>query len=259
MVKKILSIAAWCITGAALVLLFICGRRWYLDTPLQGVVFQLDRHHTKGFVEKDTVIAYAEAISGLQHQATIGSVDMMKIKELLNENPWIESSSASIGLNDTLVIKAKEHSPVLRVYNQDGQSVYLTEQGAIIPSSPVYTPRLIIANGNYQFPANKGCANLNDTLYAGSGLQETLTIALALRDNKFLNANTGQIYKNQNNEYELVVNSLPARVILGDTLSVNNKLKRLGILLEQYSGTAMLNDYKTLDLRYKNQIVCTKK
>ena len=259
MVKKILSIVLWVITGAALVMLFVFGRKWYLDTPLQGVVFQLDRHDTKGFVEKDTVIAYAEAICDIQHQAAIGNVDMMKIKRLLGDNPWIESSSAYIGLNDTLFIKAKEHSPVLRVYNKDGRSVYVTEEGSIIPSSPIYTPRLIIANGDFHFPTSEGNASLSDTIYAESGLAEALAIALALRNNPFLNSNVGQIYKNNRNEYELMVNSLSARVILGDTIGVSTKLARLGTLLEKYSGTEALNGYKTLDLRYKNQIVCTKK
>ena len=259
MVKKILSIAAWCITGAALVLLFIVGRKWYLDTPLKGVVFQLDRHDTKGFVERDTIVAYAEAISGLHQQASIASVNLMKIKELLADNPWIESSSASIGLNDTLIIKAKEHSPVLRVFNQEGQSVYVTAEGAVIPSGPNYTPRLIIANGNYHFPTHLDKACLSDTLYAASGLNETLAIALALRKDPFLEGNIGQIYRNQNNEYELMVNSLPARVVIGDTHAVENKLARLHTLMENFSGTAELLGYKTLDLRYKNQIVCTKK
>lgn len=259
MVKKILSIVLWVITGAALVTLFVFGRKWYLDTPLQGVVLQLDRHDTRGFVEKDTIIAYAEAICGIEHQASIGNIDMMKIKRLLSENPWIESSSAFISLNDTLFIKAKEHSPVLRVYNNEGHSIYVTEDGNIIPSSPVFTPRLIIANGDFQFPVSKDNANLNDTLYAQSGLSEALAIALALRNDRFLNSNVGQIYKNKNNEYELMVNNLSARVIIGDTIAVSTKLSRLGTLLEKYSGTDALKDYKTLDLRYKNQIVCTKK
>lgn len=259
MVKKILSIAAWCVTGAALVVLFIFGRKWYLDTPLKGVVFQLERHQTKGFVEKDTVVAYAEAICGLEQQASIASVNLMKIKQLLSDNPWIESSSAFIGLNDTLIIKAREHSPVLRVFNQDGRSVYVTDEGAVIPSCPHYTPRLIIANGNYQFPIRPDKTQLSDTLYAASGLDETLAIAIALRNDPFLNGNIGQIYRNHHNEYELTVNSLTARVTLGDTCALENKLARLHTLLENYSGTTELQGYKTLDLRYKNQIVCTKK
>lgn len=259
MVKKILCIVLWILTGAAILTLFIFGRKWYLDTPLQGVVFNLDRINAKGFVEKDTIVAYAEAICDLEHQASIGSIDLMKIQRLLRDNPWIESSSAFIGLNDTLIIKAREHSPVLRLYNQEGHSVYVTEEGMLIPSSPKYTPRMIIANGNYHFPTGPCSASLSDTIYDTSGIKETLAIAKALRKDPFLSGTIGQIYRNSNNEYELSVNSLSARVLLGDTVAVERKLARLGTLIEKYSGTEELKGYKTLDLRYKNQIVCTKK
>lgn len=257
--KKVLSIILWSITGIALVALFILGRKWYLETPLKGVVFHLDRSNGNGFVEKDSVIAYTEAICDLQHQASIASIDLMKIERLLNNNPWIETSSAFIGLNDTLTIKAIEHQPVLRVYNQEGRSMYVTKEGILFPTSPDFTPRIIIANGNYDFPTSKGNAKISDTLYAASGIEETLAIAMALQKDDFLNSSIGQIYRNQNNQYELSVNNLSAKVILGDTIAVDRKLARLKSLIEKYSGTEELTGYKTLDLRYNNQIVCTKK
>ena len=56
-----------------------------------------------------------------------------------------------------------------------------------------------------------------------------------------------------------MVNNLEANVLLGDTCAVDTKLARLRTLLEKYIGTSELNEYKTLNLTYKNQIVCTKK
>lgn len=259
MVKKILSIVLWVLTGAALVVLFVFGRRWYLDTPLRGVTFDLERHHAKGFVEKDTVIAYATALCDIENHTHISNINMMKIQQLLDRNPWIEQSSAYIGLNDTLVIQAKEYEPVLRVFNQQQQSVYVTAEGMLLPSSLTYTPRLIIANGHFDFPVLSSNIPLSDSLYLHSGLDEALAIALSIRKDKFLSGNVGQIYKNKDNEYELMVNNLEANVLLGDTCAVDTKLTRLRILLEKHIGTGELDRYKTLNLKYKNQIVCTKK
>ena len=258
MVKKILKIALWVITGAALVVLFVFGRKWYLETPLKGIEFNLERNHRNGFVEKDSVVAYAKAICDLEHHAAIASINLPKIQNLLDGNPWIENASAFIGLNDTLVIQAKEYEPVLRVFNQDKRSVYVTKEGVIFPSSPLYSPRVIIASGNFRFPTPQKNSQVNDSIYAQTGLQEALTIALAIQKDPFLTGSIGQIYKNENNEYELMVNNLSAKVILGDTKAVDNKLSRLAILLEKYNGTEELRAYKTLNLKYNNQIVCTK-
>ena len=258
MVKKILKIALWVITGAALVVLFVFGRKWYLETPLKGIDFHLERCHKNGFVEKDSVVSYAKAICDLEHHAAISSVNMMKIQQLLDGNPWIEKANAYIGLNDTLVIKAKEYEPVLRVYNHDKRSVYVTKEGVIFPSKPHYSPRVIIASGNFDFPFPTKNSRVTDSVYANSGLNEALTIAMAVNSDPFLTGNIGQIYKDEHNEYELMVNNLTARVILGDTDAVNDKLSRLAALLEKFSGTEELKAYKTLNLKYNKQIVCTK-
>jgi cell division protein FtsQ len=258
MVKKILKIALWVITGVALVVLFAFGRKRYLETPLQGISFQLERNHKNGFVQKDSIISYAEAICDLEHRAALGSVNLTKIQQLLDGNPWIEKSSAYIGLNDTLVIKAKEYEPVLRVFNQDKRSVYVTPNGVIFPSSPHYSPRVIIASGNFRFPTPGKSSCVTDSIYAQAGISEALTIAMTINQDPFLTGNIGQIYRDEQNEYELMVNNVSARVILGDTIDVDDKLSRLATLLEKYSGTEELKAYKTLNLKYKNQIVCTK-
>ena len=257
--KKILKIALWVITGAALVALFVFGRNWYLETPLKSIDFKLERSHSKGFVEKDSVVSDATAICGLDRHASIGTVDLTKIQKLLDHNPWIESASAYIGLDETLTINAKEYEPVVRVFNQDNRSVYITKDGVIFPASPVYSPRVIIANGTFTFPMPSKNSMVSDSVYAHTGLNEALILAMAINKDPFLTKAIGQIFRDENDEYELMVNNLPAKVILGNTDAVDNKLSRLATLLKKYNGTEELYGYKTLNLKYKNQIVCTKK
>ena len=258
MVKKILSIVLWAVTAIALVVLFAFGRRHYLETPLQGIAFHIDRHLEKGFIDRDSEMRQFESVCDLEHHTKISGIDLMKIQKLLSGNPWVETSSAYIGLNDTLTITVKEYEPVLRVFTQDKRSVYVTHEGIIFPSSPRYTPRTIIASGHYNFPAPLKGDRATDSLYKDSGIKEALAIAEALQQDPFLNGNVGQIYRNEKNEYELTVNNLQARVLLGDTLQMASKLSNLKVLLEKYSGTDELSGYKTVDLQYKNQIVCTK-
>ena len=258
MVKKILRIVLWSLTGAALAVLFVFGRKWYLETPLEGVRFDLNRPHPTGFVERDSVIGYMEALCDLQGRTPLSRVELWKVQQYLNENPWIEQASAYVGLNDTLIIQAREYVPVLRVFNRETRSVYVTAEGMLLPACENYTPRILLANGNYDFPVLTRSCPLSDSLYLGSGIQEALHIALAIQRDPFLNGSIGLIHRNSRNEYELTVNNLEARVVLGDTCRVETKLARLRTLLEKYLGTDELNGYKTLNLRYKNQIVCTK-
>lgn len=258
MVKKVLSIILWVVTGAALITLFVFGRKVYLDTPLKDVRVVAENKHS-GFIEYDSLTAHIRTLCGIEHQTAIGKVDLKKVSKLLNDNLWIAQSAAYIDLKDTLRVSVKEYDPVLRVYNHDGQSVYITRDGYIIPTSPHYTPHLIIASGNYHFTMPVKNSNIADSLYHDTGLAEALAIAEAIEKDTFLKEHIGQIYRNTDKENEVIVNNLPVQVILGDTCAVSDKLHRLKVLLEKYQGTSEMEDYKTMNLKYKNQIVCTKK
>ena len=244
MVKKILRIVLWVVTGAALIVLFFAGRKWYLETPLKGIKVDLERSQMKGFVDNDSLLAYAEAVCGMARHNKIANIDMQGINKLLSRNPWIERGSAYIDLNDTLFIKVKEYKPVLRVFYPNGTSVYVTAEGTVIPSSPRYTPHLLIASGHFDQDAD---------------IANALAITQAISSDEYLTEHIGQIYLNQDKEFEVTVNNLPAKVIVGDTCFINDKLARLRTLLEKYNNTEELIGYKALDLKYKNQIVCTKK
>lgn len=259
MVKKILSIVLWVITGAALIFLFVVGRMWYLETPLKGVNIQLERSHANGFVQKDSLLASAESICGLARHNKIADIDLLRVERLLADNPWIEEGSAYIDLDEHLIVKAREYEPVLRVYGSDGRSVYVTAEGKILPSSPYYTPHLIIASGHFTLPSPNRQAHVSDTNYCNTGIAEALAIAQAVESDEYLAGHVGQIYKNADNDFELAVNNLPAKVVIGDLTDLGHKLARLRTLLERYINTEELLGYKSLNLKYKNQIVCTKK
>ena len=259
MVKKILSIVLWVVTGAAIITLFVFARKGYLETPLKGISLNMERVQNEGFVENDSIIAQASSICGMERHAVVADIDMMQLHRMLDDNPWIAHSSVFIDLNDTLRLSATEYEPVLRVYNHEGRSVYITREGVIIPSSPRYTPHLIIASGNYGFATPRRNGSITDSLYLNSGLADALAIAQAIEKDQFLQEHIGQIYRNNDNEFEVIVNNLPIPVVVGDTCAIENKLFRLKVLLEKYQGTTELENYKTMSLKYKNQIVCTKK
>ena len=104
MVKKILSIVLWVITAAALIVLFIFARENYLNTPLKAV--NLVPESDSGFVRRSVL---HEEIEKQCKQAKIGTVDMIKIQNHLDANPWIESNSAYIDLNGNLNVNFKEY------------------------------------------------------------------------------------------------------------------------------------------------------
>ena len=253
MVKKILSIVVWVLTAAALVALFVFARENYLDLPIQSV--NLIPESEGGFVKQN---ALHDEIETMCANKKIGTANMLEIQQKLNNNPWIESNTSYIDLNGHLNVSFKEYEPQLRIFGKDGCSVYLTNKGTVIPSSSIYTPYVLIASGNFEVQNDSVAYQLNDSIKQDINLIKALHWFKAINSNSFIKNCTGQLYCNKKNEFELTIRGIEAKVIVGDTCDAADKLKRLETFMKQRINNQETKTFKSINLKFKNQIVCTK-
>ena len=254
MVKKILSIVLWVVTAAALVVLFIFARENYLNTPVKAI--NLLPASDSGFVRRNEL--HHEIEKDCSH-SKIGTIDMVKIQKNLDANPWIESNAAYIGLDGNLNVSFKEYEPQFRLFDKNGQSAYITNEGIVVPSCKRYTPYVLIASGNFDLQNGANTYALCDTIERDHNILNALYWHKAIKANPFIESCVGQLYCNSKNEFELTVKGLDARVIVGDTCLAADKLKRLEIFIKQRINRPDTQNMKIINLNYKNQIVCTKR
>lgn len=254
MVKKILSIVLWVVTAAALVALFVFARENYLTMPLKSI--QLIPATDTGFVRKTALHDEIERICG---KSDIGTVNMIAVQKVMENNPWIESSTSYVDLDGVLNVSFKEYEPWFRVFGKDGHSVYVTRQGVVIPSSRIYTPYVLVASGNFVLRNDSTTYGLSDTLVSDKNLLNALHWCEAIEGNDFVSHSIGQLYCNKRNQFELTVKGFDGRVIVGDTCDAADKLKRLEIFMKQRIDSPETKTLKSINLNYKNQIVCTKR
>ena len=254
MVKKILSILLWVVTAAALIVLFIFAREDYLNKPLKSI--QLVTETDTGFVKKSLL---REELRQICNNKNIGTVNMIAIQNHLNSNPWIESNASYVDLDGTLNVSFNEYEPQFRVFDKNGHSVYVTSEGIVIPSSRIYTPYVLIASGNFNLKKDTVSYQLRDTLESDRNMINALHWVEAIEKNDFIKNCVGQLYCNNKNQFELTVRGLDMRVIVGDTTCAADKLKRLEIFMKQRIDNPETQTMKSINLNYKNQIVCTKR
>jgi cell division protein FtsQ len=254
MVKKILSILLWVVTAAALVVLFVFARENYLTTPLKSI--QLIPASDTGFVRKTALREEIERICG---NSKVGTVNMIAIQKVMEDNSWIEDGTSYIDLDGTLNISFKEYEPWFRVYGKGRRSVYITRDGVVIPSSHVYTPYVLVASGNFELRNDSATYRLSDTLDSDRNLLNALHWCDAIEGNDFVSHCIGQLYCNKRNQFELTVKGFDGRVIVGDTCDAADKLRRLETFMKQRIDSPETKTLKSINLNYKNQIVCTKR
>jgi len=94
---------------------------------------------------------------------------------------------------------------------------------------------------------------------SGDRLVEIYKFCNYLSENEFWNDQVVQIYVNLRGEYELIPRVGAHHILLGSMDQWEKKLRNLELLYEQGLSKYGWNTYQTINLKYTNQVICTKR
>ncbi len=167
--------------------------------------------------------------------------------------------------NGLLSIKVKQRKPIVRVFNKYGQSYYIDDEGMIMPLSDRYAAHVLVVNGNIAEPfpirANVDIKIWEDSLINGSQplINQVYNFAKTIANDDFWNAQIAQLYVERDNDIEIIPRVGSHLIILGGLEGYESKLNKLKLFYQDALPAEGWNKYKMINLKYKNQIICTKR
>ncbi len=167
--------------------------------------------------------------------------DLMEQK--LEENKLIKKAQVYITAGGGVTVKVYQKIPLLRVMSVSGD-YYVDTEGDIMPVTLQYAAYVPLVTGfvDKEF-ARKELSNL----------------ARFLQKNKFWDAQIEQIYVYPNKDLELTPRVGNHQILLGRIDQFEEKLENLRLFYEQALDKTGWNRYSMINLKFKNQIVCTKR
>lgn len=256
--RKVLNILLLVVTLSAF--LALCGYFVYqhFTARLAGLNLSIERSAEKGFVDdidtRQVIMNVCDTINNDQ----VYMIPLDSLRNTLASNPWTTEVEASINLKGVLDVSLVECEPVVRIYDVGGRSIYLDAEGNIYPENKNYTPHLLIASGYAKFPV-KELGNVNDSLYADTDLPKLYEVMMSVLNDDYAKNCVKQIYLDKNKNYIFSLNNTDIFVIFGDANSIDEKLFKMKHFLRKMLGNPELDNYRSINLNYKNQVVCTKK
>ena len=194
------------------------------------------------------------------------TVNIPEIEKTLNSHADIANAEVYMTIDGEVKVEVKQRKPVIRVINMDGESYYLDSEGKLMPLSDKYTAKVLVVNGTILEPYSKRYMYsvtdiAKDSLMkATSMLDELYAMANYINANKFWSSQVQQIYVNSDRDMEIVPMVGNQKIIFGDTTAMDEKFKKLmTFYLQGLNTTGWWDKYSTINLKFKNQIVCTKK
>jgi len=167
--------------------------------------------------------------------------------------------------NGILSVKVKQRKPVVRVFNKFGQSYYLDEDGLLMPLSDRFAAHVLVVNGNISEPfklkANADIKIWQDSLINGEKplINQIYEFAKEIANDDFWNAQIAQVYVNGNDDIEIIPRVGSQVILMGSLENYESKLNKLKLFYEDAMPAEGWNKYKMINLKFKNQIICTKR
>jgi cell division protein FtsQ len=202
------------------------------------------------FTNGENLFITYEAVNKLLIQnldtAQIQSSDSLFLNNLekkLRSNKMIRNADIYKTIDGKIGAVITQRTPVLRVVNGP-ESYYLDEEGEIMPLSENYSARVPIISGEI------------------SKTSDLIGLANRIKKDAFLQKQvTGieQFHKGNTDQFNLKTRTGDQVIVLGTVHNFQEKKNKLKAFYQKALSDSILEKFDTINLKFKNQVVCSKK
>jgi cell division protein FtsQ len=207
------------------------------------------------FVEKDDILKLLEENKIRLLGKRLDSVCISSLEILISKHSSIKKAEVYKQNNGVVKIEIEQRNPILRIFNTENESFYLDESGKIMELSQKYTANTLVFSGNIKISPNK---DNNKTIDNNEILNSIYTIGHFIYTSPQWKSFIVQSYVTENNEFELVPRIGNQLILFGSTEKTAEKFKKLEALYKSGFNNLGWTKYKTINLKYEKQVICTK-
>jgi cell division protein FtsQ len=168
-------------------------------------------------------------------------LDLNELETTLKSNPMIKTAQVYLTVNGEVRADIKQRSPIARV--STNASYYIDDEGRFMPLSTNYSARV---------PLVTGYIEKND-------LNNVFKVADKIYKDQFLRKHIVEIRQDQNKTIVLKTRVLDFEIVIGNLDKLDKKVNNLKAFYQKAKKDKTLEKYKTVNLQFENQVVCTKK
>ncbi|PCI06179.1 MAG: cell division protein FtsQ [Flavobacteriaceae bacterium] len=169
-------------------------------------------------------------------------VDLQGLESKVLQHPMVESAMSYLTVDNEFVTKVRQRKPIARVLSSKG-SFYLDRLGQKMPLSSNYSARVLLVTGGI------------DT----ADFKDVYKLVMAIKSDAFLKQQIVGIQKKKDKEYELQLRVGKQRVQFGKVIKVEEKISKLNVFFKKTLADKSIDKYSVINLKYNNQVVCTKR
>ncbi|NNC94152.1 MAG: hypothetical protein HKN92_01230 [Chitinophagales bacterium] len=220
----------------------------------KNVKIDIDYTEGLGFIDEEGV-RNAMSRSGISTLVgkEIKNIDLSSIEQELDKDPFILKTEVYSNTAGDVIVKVYQKRPIIRLINKNRVSFYLTENKHLMPLSDIFTLRLLVVSGNIRTGIS-GIDSEEKLLF-----EKLIHLADFIERDPFWKAMISEVEVVNESDFSIVPIVGKHKVEFGDIdASMEEKFKNLKILYKEGMKYTGWTQYKNINLKFDNQIVCTK-
>jgi cell division protein FtsQ len=264
--KKLLVVVLWIISIAGLTTSLAFVSKSEKDVVVKNLNITIHNNTENLFLTQADIKSFLASRDEKLVANKYKNISIPGVEKALNSHPAIENAEVAGDVNGEIKINVTQRTPVCRIINRDGESYYIDSQSKLMPLNDNYSARVIIVNGfitepyarRYQYSVDK--IKENKIFSELSILDDVLDVVKFINADSTLSLLIQQVYVNEEKEMELFPAVGNHKIVFGNTDLLEEKFNKLKLFYTQGLNKAdSWTKYSTINLKYKNLVVCTKK
>ncbi|MDR0427276.1 MAG: hypothetical protein LBH12_01585 [Dysgonamonadaceae bacterium] len=244
MIKKILFIFVALLLISYIVFAIVyMNPKVGIDKECKDIQVEISGESVISYLTEQQVLSYLNTNKMNPVGKKLSDIKFDSIEKVLTNNKLIKSARVYKTINGSVKIEVFQRTPILRVISEKG-NYYVDNESKIMPVPANFAAYVPVATGNISEE------------YAKNQLFE---FALFLHKNKFWNSQIEQINVQPNLDVELIPRVGNHVIILGKIESYKENLDKLKLFYDKGLNKIGWNRYSVVNLKFENQVVCTKR
>ena len=206
---------------------------------VEAAIIQFDDESTP-FVTRETVnkllIQSTDSVTG----AVKENLALNTMETRVNAHPIIKNADVYVTVSGQLGVTVKQRKPIARLNGKT--SFYMDETGEEMPLSDNFAAHVPLISG-----------------VGKNQMSEIFALATFLKEDPFLTEHIVGITRKKEGDYLLTARLLDYKIILGAVDRLDAKFNNYKAFYQKAAKDQTLGNYKTINLKYKNQVVCEQK
>lgn len=252
-IRKIVVIGCWLIAGSGMLILLVAAIRSRNNQVCAGYAVDISGPKEQWFMnKKDVIDLLTKSGTVVLKGKPIQEIDLRRIEERMEKEPWIRNVELFIDNNEMLQVKVEEREPVARIFTLGGNSFYIDSSGAQLPLSEKLSARVPVFTG---FPAEKTKLRGADSIL----VEQVKQLSAFILKDPFWMAQIAQVDITPARTFEIMPTIGNHVIEFGDGTGYEKKFRRLLRFYQEVLSKAGMNMYERINVQYDKQVIGMKK